>query len=586
MTDFRKSRPRAPSKPAIDALLQQGLALHQSGRGPDAAVFYERVLERDSRQPAANHLLGLVRLQQGRPDEAVDRISRAVAAAPNNAQYLSNLGVALNAAGRSREAVEVLERAIIADVTSAETSSNLGMAFRALGRFEDAVAVYRRAVRLKPNEPGFHYNLANALRDAGYLFDAESAYRRAVQLRPGYTGAINGLAAMLDGQGRSSEAIDLIDAALARQPNDPDLNLRRSRALYHQNRIEDAVEAFDRTLALSPGFGEAHLQRAYIVRHESRDSAVAAMEQLFRAETAPLDDRIFAGFGLGKALADLGEHHASIAAFSEANRLHRARTPFALDKALARMQDDLRRFDGIDGPHANGGFREASPIFVVGLPRSGKTTVETMLARHPSVAGAGELPTMGRLVKELLAQQQGVPLAEIPPDRFTELGRAYMREAQSLVPPGKVVVDTMPGNFQHVGFIRLALPYARIIRAVRTPADHCVAIFEKYLTGGGYEYANDLDELQPFHSAFRDMMAGWRARFPGAVHDIALGDVAENRQGEIRRLLEFCGLVWNDAVMAEARSEPQYRDWPRERIVRNRMDHLAAWREIRPSLFD
>jgi Flp pilus assembly protein TadD len=583
------SRSRQPSSQggqnqAISDLLQKGLALHQSGRGAEAAKLYEQVLAKDAEQPAANHLLGLVYLQQGRPADAVDRISRAVNARPSDSQYLGNLGVALNAAGRSAEAVDVLQRAILANLEFAEAYSNLGMAFRNLGRFDDAVAVYRRAVRLKPNEAGFHFNLANSLRDAGYMFDAESSYRRAVHLRPNYSAAINGLAVMLDGQGRASEALSLVEEALRTQPKDAQLHLRRARALYHQNRIEDAVESFDQTIALKPGFGEAHLHRSYVVRHDKPDSSIEAMRELFRSTDAPVEDRVFAGFGLGKALTDIGEHREAIATFTEANRLNRQQVSFSLEPVVAELRRDLGRFEGVTGPYENGGFREAMPIFVVGLPRAGKTTVETILSRHPSVAGAGELPTMQRLVRELL-QQQNTAVSDIPADRFTEMGRAYMREAQSLVPPGKTVVDTMPSNYRHIGFIRLALPYAKIIRCVRPTPDHCVAVFEKHLTGHGYEYSSDMDELQAYHGAFRDMMDGWHARFPGGIYDIDLGNLAQDRQGEIRKLLEFCGLPWNDDCMAEARSEPQYRDWSRARIAANRAEHMAAWRETRPELW-
>lgn len=585
MSRSRQPSAKAGQNQAISDLLQRGLALHQSGKAAEAAKLYEQVLAKDPKQPAANHLLGLVHLNHGRPTEAVDLISRAVKARPEDAQYLSNLGVALNAAGRSAEAVEVLQRAILANLEFAEAYSNLGMAFRNLKRFDDAVAVYRRAVRLKPNEAGFHFNLANSLRDAGYMFDAESAYRRAVHLRPNYSAAINGLAVMLDGQGRASEALSLVEEALRTQPKDAQLHLRRARALYHQNRIEDAVDSFDETIALSPNFGEAHLHRSYVVRHDKLDSSIDAMKALFHSNDASVDDRVFAGFGLGKALSDLGEHHEAIAVFTEANRLNRQQLTFSLEQSVAELKRDIGRFEGVAGPHDNGGFREAMPIFVVGLPRAGKTTVETILSRHPSVAGAGELPTMARLVRELL-QQQDAAVSDIPPDRFTELGRAYMREAQSLVPPGQAVVDTMPGNYRHIGFIRLALPYAKIIRCVRPAPDHCVAIFEKHLTGNSYEYSSDMDELQAYHAAFRDMMDGWHAQFPGGIYDIDLGNLTHDRQGEIRKLLEFCGLPWNDACMAEARSEPQYRDWSRTRIAANRADHMAAWREIRPQLWE
>ncbi len=584
MPRSRQPLPQGEQNPAISDLLQKGLSLHQSGRGAEAARLYEQVLAKDPRQPAANHLLGLVHLSQGRNAEAVDRLSRAVKARPEDSQYLSNLGVALNAAGRSIEAVEVLQRAILANLEFAEAYSNLGMAFRNLKRFDDAVSVYRRATRLKPNEAGFHFNLANSLRDAGYMFDAESAYRRAVHLRPNYSAAINGLAVMLDGQGRASEALNLVEAALGAQPRDAQLHLRRARALYHQERIEDSVESFDQAIVLNPAFGEAHLHRSYVVRHDKPDASINAMQALFRSSAASVEDRVYAGFGLGKALSDIGEHHESIAVFSEANRMNRQQLTFSLEQAVAELRRDVGRFDGVNGPHDNGGFREAMPIFVVGMPRAGKTTVETILSRHPSVAGAGELPTMARLVRELL-QQQDAAIADIPPDRFTELGRAYMREAQSLVPPGQAVVDTMPANYRHIGFIRLALPYAKIIRCVRPAPDHCVAIFEKHLTGNGYEYASDMDELQGYHATFQDMMGGWHAKFPGGIYDIDLGNLAHDRQGEIRKLLEFCGLPWNDACMAEARSEPQYHDWSRDRIAANRAEHMAAWRQLRPQLW-
>ncbi len=585
MSRSRQVSPKGVQSRGLTDLLQRALALHQARRLDEAAPLYERVLATDPRQPAANHLLGLVRLAQGRPADAVELIARAVESKPDEVQYLSNLGVALNAAGRNEEAVVVLQRAIGLNLEFAEAFSNLGMALRALNRLDDAVSAYRRAVRLRPSEAGFHFNLANALNDAGYMFDAESAYRRAVHLRPNYSAAVGGLAAMLDKEGRASEAIDLLDKAIKAQPQDAQLHLRRSRALYHQGRLDDAVESFDLTVGLSPSWGEAHLHRSYVVRHSARDSSIDAMQRLFHAESVPVDDRIFAGFGLGKALADIGEHHESIAAYTEANRMQRARTTFSLERATADLDADVARFDGVTGPYPDGGYREAMPIFVVGLPRSGKTTVETILSRHPAVAGAGELPTMGRLARELVREQAGVPMSDVPPDRFTELGRAYMREAQSLVPPGQILVDTMPSNYRHVGFIRLALPYARIIRCVRTPADHCVAIYEKYLTSAGYEFASDMDELQPFHAAFNGMMENWHVRFPAGIYDINLGNLAVDRQGEIRKLLEFCGLAWNDACMAEARSEPQHGDWPRERIIRNRAEHLAAWRQVRPQLW-
>lgn len=586
MSPSRPAPPKSGQNHAITDLLQRGLALHQAGRGAEAATLYQQVLARDPRQPAANHLLGLVFLQQGRADEAVSHIATAVSASPKEAQYLGNLGVALNAAGRNEEAAVALRRAVAFNPQFAEAYSNLGMALRALGQTGEAIGAYHSAVRLKPMEAGFHFNLGNSLRDAGDIIEAESAYRRAIAFRPNYSPAINALAVVLDDEGRSGEALDLVEPALLALPNDAQLHLRRARSLRHQHRLEAALASFDRAVELNPGFGEAHLQRSYAMRHETRDASIDAMEQLFVAETAPIDDRIFAGFGLGKALTDLGEHRQAIEIFTEANRMLRARTPFSLEQAAADLRAEVDRFEGVPPPTADAGFREDAPIFVVGLPRSGKTTIEAILARHPGVSGAGELPTMGRLVRDLLADHPNASARDVPPERFTELGRAYMLEVQRFVPAGRIPVDTMPSNYRHVGFIRLALPNARIVVARRPPPEHCVAIFEKYLTGRGYEYANDMDELQPYHAAFRRLIDAWQSRFPGQLKDIDLGRVAADREGEVRKLLEFCGLGWDPACLAETRSEPQHRDWSLDRVAHNHADHIAAWRRFRPQLWD
>lgn len=569
----------------ISDLLQKGLVLHQSGRGGEAAGLYQQILKLDGAQPAANHLLGLVRLAEGKADEAVALISRAIKGNPGDPQYYCNLGVALNAAGQPDKAVAALDQAIALKPDYAEAYSNKGMALRSLKRFGEAIDIYRQAIRLKPSEAGFHFNLANSLRDAGYLFDAESAYRRAVHLRPRYAAAINGLAAALDNEGRAPEVLELLDRALVDLPNEAGLHLRRGRALYHLRRLPEAAAAFRRAIAIDPRFGEAHLHLSYMVRHEARDAEVKAAIDLFADETAPEEARIFAGFAAGKALTDLDDHEGAIAAYMAANALNRRTVAKSPERAIAELIRDPRPFEGIAAPRADGGFYEATPIFVVGLPRSGKTTVETILDRHPAIEGVGELPTLGRLVGELKSEIGDMPVSEVPSDRLTELGRAYMREAQSLAAAGMRIVDTMPSNFRHIGFIRLALPNARIVRSLRPAAEHIIAIYEKYFTANGYEWSNDLDELSAYHAAYEAQLAAWRGLFPDRIYEIDLLRLRDDRKGEINRLLDFCGLGWSEACMGEARSEPQIGDWPVERIIRNRDAHYAAWRAVRPELW-
>jgi len=576
--------PRSQSQsPTVESLLRLGMELHQAGRGGEAADLYRQILRRDDSHPAANHLFGLTQLQQGETTAAIRHIAVALKQEPSNAQYLGNMGVALTRAGRNDEAVEVFRRAVSTNPTSAEAHSNLGLALRASGSFDDAAEAYRRATEIRPTEAVFHFRLAGALRQAGDHFAAEASYRQAIKLRPDYAEAYTSLAFILIDQGRADEAVALLDSGLIVLPDEAALHLQRARALYARGDLQRAVSGFDRALALRPAYGEAHLQRAVSVRYRQRDGAVEAMAAVFNSDRVATEDRIFAGFALGKALADLGDHTESVAAFIEANRLQRQRVAFSLSREVEFMKSTVARFREVEVmPLA--ATSEASPIFIVGLPRSGKTTLEKLLSSHPRLAGAGELPTMGRLVRELMREANGAPLSMIAPERFAALGRAYIEEAGRSVADGKRAIDTMPSNLYHLGFIRLALPHARIIHCVRPAAEHRVAIFEKLLTGAGFEYANDLAELRGYHAAYAQLMADWHARFPGFIHDVDVGALMADRQVLAEPLLAFCGAAWDDALHAPVQSEAQYDDWSRDEGAANHSAHMAVWRQLHPEL--
>jgi len=570
----------------VENLLQRGIELHKVGRRADAVALYQQILQLDSGHSAANHLLGLVQLQAGEVAAAIRYIAVALKAEPSNPQFLGNMGVALSRAGRNGEAVEVLQRAVAIQSNSAETYSNLGMANRALGRFQEAAEAYRHATEIRPAESVFHFRLATMLRLGGDHLAAEGSYREAIDLRSDYAEAYDRLAFMLIDQGRVTDALDLLERGLDVLPDDPTLHLQRARALRANGDLNKAIAGFDRALALRPTYGEAHLQRATSMRIGQRDDSVATMENVFRSDGTDALDRIYAGFALGKALADLGDHFGSIAAFVEANRMQRQRISFSISDEVQTLKSAVNRFDDIDEGRLSNVSPEASPVFIVGLPRSGKSTLERILASHPSFAGAGELPTMGRLVRELIREAGGQPLASISPDRFASLGRAYMAEAGRLIPDGARVIDTMPPNYHYLGFIRLALPKARVIHCVRPSAEHRVAIFEKFLTGSGFEYTNELGELRDYHAAQRQMMGDWQKRFPGFVRDVDAGALMRGQKTLTESLLQFCDAAWDDGCLAPAQSEPQLNDWSSDERTANHLAHMAVWRQLHPELWD
>ena len=558
----RRRSNRKPSAAQIDNWLRQGLTLHQAGRPGQAEGHYRQVLQREPAHPAANHLLGLVRLQAGDPAAAIALLTKAVASRPRDPQYHCNLGVALNAAGEAGRALSSFGRAVELKPDFAEAWSNRGMALKALGRLAEAVEAYQTAIRLRPGEAGFHLNLANALSDLGDLHAAEASYRRALELRAGYGAALSGLAVTLEELGRPEEAVAAAEAALVTHPDEAEYHRSLGRAYRASGQLEKAAASYRQALALRPADAEVHRLLAESVRRTAHDDDLRTLERL-HADAAPdSEDRMHLAYALGRGFDDLGAFEPSIGYFTEANAIRRRDGQFSLEQLRYELQAIQRLFDAPLPPElAEAGFAEAAPIFIFGLPRSGKSSLEGMLARHPEAFGAGELRLMQRLTGDLIRRHDltapGASLTSVPPDALRRLGADYVREARALAAAPSVIIDTMPPNFRIAGFIRLALPRARLIHCGRDPLDHCIALFQKHFSRPGYEFTCTWEDLTGFYHLYEETMDTWSRAFPGFIRDVDLGTVLADPERQMRDLLAYCGLDWHPACARPHNPEPR-----------------------------
>lgn len=571
------SRPTGfPPRASSAELLQQGLRLHQAGKGADAAGYYQRVLDREPSQPAANHLLGVIRLQQGRHDDAIRLIRRAIAAHGTDPQYHMNLGVALNAAGRSAEAVDAFRRALALKPDLAGAHSNLGMALRALGDLDASAESYRRAVELAPAEPTFHFNLANTLSQLGDTAAATAGYVEALRLRPVYPPALAGLAQLNEAISRDAESLRVVDQLLAGNRSVAEYHMTRGRVLYRLRRLEDAAAALAEAIRLKPAFGEPRFHLANMTRAPS-DGEVGRLQSIAADASLSLDDRVYAGFALGRVLSDLDRHDDSILAYEAANALQRKRLSYSVEAVRQQYDALLAPFEAAPDVLLAGGHRGPSPIFIIGLPRSGKSTIESILARHPDVSAAGELPIFERLLHGAGLLDRKDPTAA----DFAVIGRAYVEEVDRIVGRGLRSIDTMPPNDRLVGYVRAALPDAVIIHATRNHASQKVALFEKFLPRAGYEYARDPSWLAEHLAARAHMIERWRRIVGGSLVDFDVGAESDSAI-RARRLLTICGLDWHPDCGEAPESEPVLADWPVAHRQGNAGAHLEAWQRLRP----
>jgi tetratricopeptide (TPR) repeat protein len=399
----------------------------------------------------------------------------------------------------------------------------LGAILRQQGKPGQAVARLEQALALRPNFAEAQNNLGNALWDQGKLDQAAARYRQAIALNPNFA--------------------------------EPHRNLARS--LKEQGQFAEAVERYQQALCLRPDFAEAHYERADLTTFRAGDPDLAALEALATdAHRLPPHKMAYIHFALGKALEDTGDYGSAFEHLLQGNALKRREIDY--DEAayrqylrlIAEVFDSklLSRFAGVGDP-------SPAPIFVLGMPRSGSTLVEQILASHPQIHAAGELWSLDRVVHDL-SDSSGRPvpypqsIAALDGEGLRRLGQAYLASLPTPHDGAQRITDKMPKNFVYIGLIRLILPGARIIHTMRDPVDTCVSCFSRlFISGLNYSY--NLGELGRYYRGYHQLMAHWRSVLPaGAMLDVSYENVVENLEQQARRLIDYCGLPWDDRCLS------------------------------------
>ena len=522
----------------------------------DAVTRYKRAIALKPNFAEAHYNLGNTFRIQGKLGEAAVRYKRAIALKPSFAEAHCNLGITLEAQGKLEEAITRYERAIVLKPNFAEAFLKLGNALHTQHNYDAAIARYEQLIALRPDYAEAHNNLGYTLQAKRKLDDAVTQYRRAIAIKSDFADAHNNLGNALQEQGEFAEAIAEYERALAIKSNFAGAHNNWGNALQAQGNFTDALLHYERAVGLDPEYVEAHANRASIKTFRAGDPDLEVLENL-----AAGDDRLSASdathihFALAKALSDIGDDERAFEHLLKGNALKRRQ----IDYDISAVQEYFRRickvFDtGLFARFQGSGDPSPAPIFVLGMPRSGSTLIEQILSSHPQVHGAGELTNLAivasnafRSSNPSIGYPESVPTLEA--DTLRELGQAYLASLPA-IPNGKVrITDKMPSNFVHIGLIRLILPNARIIHTKRDPVDTCVSCFSKLFTTGQY-FSYDLIEVGRYYQFYSELMTHWRSVLPpDAILDVAYEDVIDDIERQARRLIDHCGLTWDDRCL-------------------------------------
>jgi len=477
--------------------------------------------------------------------------------------------------------------------TDAAALRMLGEIGARLGRYDDAQAVLSRALELAPQFDAARHNYATVLYRANRPVETLAQADVLLARDPRHPGYRNLRAAALTQVGDYDGAIAAYRAVLADFPQQPKGWMSLGHALKTVGEQAEAVEAYRRGMAQAPNLGEAYWSLANLktVRFTA-DDLQAMRAQLGRADIAD-DDRFHLHYALGKALEDVGAYEESFRHYAEGAALRGKALHYNADETTRNRERTEALFTpAFIRARAGMGRGAPDPIFIVGLPRAGSTLVEQILASHSAVEGTMELPDIIGMARRLGGRQSWADenrypevLEGLSADDLCGLGDEFLERTRVQRRLGRpFFIDKMPNNFAHVGFIHLILPNAKIIDARRHPLGCCFSGFKQHFARGqGFTY--DLADIGRYYVDYVRLMAHWDAVLPGRVHRVFYEATVADPQTEVRRLLDYCGLPFEDACLRFYETDRAVRTASSEQVRRPIFtDGLDQWRHYEPWL--
>lgn len=524
-------------------------------------------------------LLATVNGQAGRFDAVIDCCNRVLALEPGNVQAYIYMGRAHASIGRGGEAVTAFREAVSLSPSDPEVRCNFGFALCSSGELEEATAQFQEAIRLRPGYAEAHYGLAHTFSILARYNDAKIHYQRAVTANPQIRDGFFKLGDLLNATGMPERGEECYREGLRHHPDALDLHYGLANSLRYQGRLVEALAIYERARQIRPGdpatlsgeadiyerlrdHGAAYQRLRSLIDGQSLDANGADVylrvchrydccdEAISLAETFLADGELNPAMrrtlchSLGRLLDKRGAYDEAFARFAEANR--QLNVSYVAAEHVERVDALIAAFcsDAMANmPRAS--FVSERPVFIVGMPRSGTSLVEQILASHPQVFGAGELNDISALARSLPATLYPQCMETIGQEKVDQLAQHYLHQLTQLDPDAQRVTDKMPGNFLHLGLIAVMFPGARVLHCVRDPLDTCLSVFFQSFNVS-HSYATDLTSVGAYYREYVRLMDHWKAVLDLPILDVRYAELVTEAERVSREMVDFVGLPWDD----------------------------------------
>jgi len=503
--------------------------------------------------------------QRGEYPAAMGFYRQALKIQPTNVTALNNLGLIRKALGEPRVAEEIIRMAVNLQPNNADFHFNLGNTMREDNRFPAAIAEYNIALNLNPKHFKSLLNAGDCLRIMGEYEAANEAFSKAMKLRPDDKYVKLNKANLFLETGDGDKAAEMYQELIKVDPDDAKLYSNCGAAYKQVGKLKEAGECFRKSVDIDPNMVGAIYNAVSLDKVKQDDPWFELLNKVKQNPRLALHEKSGLCFSMGKMYHDVGSYDEAFMNYREGNALRdqlSARLNRRFDaEAHQKTTSDIinayppEQFKNIR-PIGALGDDEYTPIIIVGMPRSGTTLTEQILASHPMVSGAGELSDLGDMSREIdkrdhndeerLPYPQNIELLD--EERAIELASRYLARLRELCGDSARVVDKMPGNFNYLGFIAHLFPGAKLIDCRRDPIDNCLSCYMQNFSRR-HEYSNNLEHLAIAYKEYERIMGHWNEHLPIPIYRSQYEDLVENHEESMRKLLEFCELEWDDSVL-------------------------------------
>tara|TARA_B100000959_G_scaffold39728_1_gene38897 strand:- start:6211 stop:8019 length:1809 start_codon:yes stop_codon:yes gene_type:complete len=493
----------------LDSILKQ----YSSGSIQESLDAVTLLIQEHPNEPILFNILGACYSEIGPIDLAIKAFHRAIEIKPDYAEVYFNLGVVFQKNGQINDAFNCYEKAIDINHAYPQAHNNIGMINLKNRELDAAVKSFEWAVAYNRNYVEAHNNLGAAFQELMFFEKAKEQYEKALSINPKFAQALNNLGAAYEIFGLK----------------------------------EQALENYIKSIKEDPSYSEAHRNLSAIKKYKKNDPQINQLESLYSNNYLPISDKRNLSFALAKVHEDLGDSDQFIKFLDEGNNLRKQELNYSFDSSKNFHSSILKAFENPPELISESAQKKSTirPIFILGMPRSGTTLVEQILASHNKVHGAGELNYLKNIVTPILIQYINNENESLSNRDIKSIRKQYLDAIIKLDTNQNVITDKMPINFRLIGFILSALPEAKIVHVKRDARATCWSNYKHYFSSGnGFTF--DQEDLSKFYGLYSEIMDFWHELFPNIIFDLSYEKLTENQKSETKKLLNYCELEWDD----------------------------------------